>query len=105
MSSSNMPAGYIELLYSNTNFRRLWIGTLVSQLGDWFNTIALYQLINTLTGSPLAMGGVFLFKLLPWALSSPLAGILVDRFNRRHVMIISDILRAIVVNAPRGRCL
>ena len=91
------PAGYLELLRNNSNFRRLWIGTLISQLGDWFNTIALYQLINTLTGSPLAMGGVFLFKLLPWALISPFAGILVDRFNRRQAMIISDLLRCIVV--------
>ena len=90
-------AGYLELLRTNANFRRLWIGTLISQLGDWFNTIAIYQLINTLTGSPLAMGGVFLFKLLPWALISPFAGILVDRLNRRHVMIISDVLRALVV--------
>ena len=97
MSENEPRAGYLELLRKNRDFRNLWIGTLVSQLGDWFNTIALYQLINTLTGSPLAMGGVFLFKLLPWALISPFAGILVDRFNRRQVMIISDILRAIVV--------
>lgn len=89
--------GYLQLLKTNGNFRRLWLGTLVSQLGDWFNTIALYQLINTLTGSPLAMGGVFLFKLLPWALISPVAGILVDRFDRRSVMILSDLLRAVVV--------
>ena len=97
MTQNARPAGYLELLRINPNFRRLWIGTLISQLGDWFNTIALYQLINTLTGSPLAMGGVFLFKLLPWALISPFAGILVDRFNRRQAMIISDLLRCIVV--------
>lgn len=97
MPQDEPRTGYLELLKTNRNFRRLWIGTLISQLGDWFNTIALYQLINTLTGSPLAMGGVFLFKLLPWALISPFAGILVDRFNRRQVMIVSDILRAIVV--------
>lgn len=90
-------AGYFELLLSNLNFRRLWIGSLVSQLGDWFNTIALYSLIASLTGSPLAMGAVFLFKLLPWALVSPIAGVLVDRYNRRWVMIISDIIRAIIV--------
>ena len=97
MAPYESRTGYIELLRTNKNFRRLWIGTLVSQLGDWFNTIALYQLINMLTGSPLAMGGVFLFKLLPWALISPLAGIVVDRFNRRQIMIISDLLRAVVV--------
>ncbi len=97
MPASYPQAGYLELIRVNVNFRRLWIGTLISQLGDWFNTIALYHLINTLTGSPLAMGGVFLFKLLPWALASPLSGILVDRLNRRQVMIVSDLLRAVVV--------
>lgn len=97
MLKGERASGYIELIRSNANFRRLWIGTLVSQLGDWFNTIALYSLISALTGSPLAMGGVFLFKFLPWALASPLAGVFVDRYNRRQVMIISDILRAVVV--------
>ncbi len=90
-------AGYLELIKHNVNFRRLWLGTIVSQLGDWFNTIALYSLVASLTGSPLAMGAVFLFKLLPWALSSPLAGVLVDRYNRRLIMIVSDVLRAGVV--------
>ena len=90
-------AGYIELVRTNVNFRRLWIGNLISQLGDWFNTIALFSLIDSLTGSPLAMGAVFLFKLLPWSLVSPIAGILVDRYNRRRVMITSDLLRAGVV--------
>ncbi|MFK7843917.1 MAG: MFS transporter [Rhodothermales bacterium] len=90
-------SGYLELISTNVNFRRLWIGTIVSQLGDWFNTIALYSLVASLTGSPLAMGAVFLFKLLPWALVSPLAGVIVDRYNRRKIMIISDLLRAVVV--------
>lgn len=97
MLKSERASGYLELIRSNVNFRRLWLGTLVSQLGDWFNTIALYSLIDTLTGSPLAMGGVFLFKFLPWALASPLAGVFVDRYNRRQVMIFSDLLRAVVV--------
>ena len=90
-------SGYFELVSTNVNFRRLWVGSLVSQLGDWFNTIALYSLVASLTGSPLAMGAVFLFKLLPWALVSPIAGVIVDRFNRRWVMIVSDIVRAVVV--------
>ncbi len=90
-------AGYLELISQNANFRRLWIGTIVSQLGDWFNTIALYTLVDTLTGSAMALGAVFLFKLLPWALVSPLAGVLVDRYNRRRTMIVSDLLRAVVV--------
>ena len=45
------PAGYLELIRRNPNFRRLWIAEIVSLLGDWFNTIALYHLVATLTGT------------------------------------------------------
>jgi len=90
-------AGYWSLIAGNRNFRRLWAGTVVSLLGDWFNTIALYVLVTELTGSPLALGGVFLTKMLPWALSAPLAGVLVDRYNRRALMIGTDLVRAVLV--------
>lgn len=90
-------AGYWALIAGNTNFRRLWMGNLISLLGDWFNTIALYVLVTELTGSPLALGAVFVTKMLPWALAAPLAGVLVDRYNRRRLMIGTDLLRAVVV--------
>jgi MFS family permease len=90
-------AGYWALVSGNTDFRRLWIGTLISLLGDWFNTIALYVLVTELTGSPLALGAVFITKMLPWALAAPLAGVLVDRYNRRRLMIGTDLLRAAIV--------
>lgn len=90
-------AGYWALVSDNRNFRRLWIGNLVSLLGDWFNTIALYVLVTELTGSPLALGAVFITKMLPWALSAPLAGVIVDRYDRRRLMIGMDGLRAVVV--------
>ncbi len=90
-------AGYWELVRRNVDFRRLWVGNVVSLLGDWFNTIALYTLVSRLTGSPFALGGVFIFKMLPWALASPVAGVLVDRYNRRRLMIVSDLVRGVVV--------
>lgn len=90
-------AGYWALITGNKHFRRLWIGNLISLLGDWFNTIALYVLVTELTGSPLALGAVFITKMLPWALSAPLAGVLVDRYNRRGLMIGTDVLRAATV--------
>ena len=98
-------AGYAELIRSNVNFRRLWTGNLISLLGDWFNTIALYTLVMQLTaapgagqsGSPLALAGVFVVKMLPWALASPIAGLIVDRVNRRRLMIGTDVARAVVV--------
>ncbi len=97
MSDLAKQAGYLELLRGNTSFRRLWYGTVISLFGDWFNTIALYALILRLSGSEFALGAVFITKMLPWALASPLAGVLVDRFDRRHLMIVSDLLRAVIV--------
>ena len=90
-------AGFGELLRGNANVRRLWGGTVVSLFGDWFNTLALYRLALDLTGSEAALGGVFLTKLLPLALASPLAGVLVDRVDRKHVMIGADLVRAVIV--------
>jgi MFS family permease len=90
-------AGYWELIRGNINFRRLWTGNLISLLGDWFNTIAIYTLVVELTGSPLALGAVFITKMLPWAVAAPLAGVIVDRYNRRRLMIGTDIARAVVV--------
>jgi len=92
-----LTIGYIELLRKNTSFRRLWAGNVVSLFGDWFNTIALYSLILTLTGSEFALGAVFITKMLPWAFAAPVAGVLVDRFDRRKIMIVSDVLRAVIV--------
>lgn len=91
------PVGYVELLRTNANVRRLWGGAVISLFGDWFNTLALYRLVLEITGSELALGGVFLTKLLPLAVASPLAGVLVDRFDRRRVMIVSDLARAVIV--------
>ncbi len=96
MPASGEP-GYIALLKGNQSFRRLWLGNVISLFGDWFNTIALYSLILRLTGSEFALGAVFISKMLPWAIASPIAGLLVDRFDRRRVMIVTDLMRAGVV--------
>ena len=90
-------AGYLELVRGNRDFRRLWIGEIASLLGDWLNTIALYTLLRQLTGSPVALGVVFIVKTLPFALASPLAGLLADRFDRKRLMIAADLARAVVV--------
>jgi MFS family permease len=92
------PVGYLELLRRNRDFRLLWLGQVVSQLGDWFNTIALYTLVLEVTGgSGRAIGLVLVTRFLPTVFLGPFAGVVADRFNRRTVMIISDVLRAVVV--------
>lgn len=89
--------GYVELLRRNRDFRRLWLGQVVSQMGDWFNTIALYTIVLDLTGSGRAVGLVLVARFLPSVVVGPASGVLADRFSRRSIMIISDALRAVVV--------
>lgn len=91
------PIGYIALLRQNAPFRRLWYGQLVSQLGDWFDSIALYTLLLNLTGSGQALGGLLVAQFLPPALVGPFAGVVIDRLPRKLVMVLSDIARALLV--------
>ena len=91
------PAGYIELLRSNRSFRQLWLGQVVSQMGDWFNTIALYTIILNLTGSGRDVGLLLVARFVPSFLFGPLSGVIADRFSRQKIMIVSDLLRAVVV--------
>ncbi|MBL8144338.1 MAG: MFS transporter [Acidobacteria bacterium] len=88
---------YAALLRGNRNFRFLWLGQVVSQLGDWFNAIAVYALLLDLTGSATAVAVMMVVQQLPSALLGPWAGALVDRFDRRRVMIAADICRAVIV--------
>ena len=91
------PVGYFELIFGNPNFRYLWAGQLVSLLGDWFNLIASAILIAELTGSGLAVGVLFTIRMLAPFCIAPIAGICADRYNRKHVLILTDIARAVIV--------
>ena len=88
---------YITLVKDNHNFRNLWFSQIISQLGDWFNLIASAALVAQLSGSGLAIGGLFLARLLPPFLLGPVVGVVADRFDRRKILIISDLLRAVLV--------
>ncbi|HEX8071613.1 MAG TPA: MFS transporter [Pyrinomonadaceae bacterium] len=89
--------GYGALLRDNRGFRQLWLGQVVSQLGDWFDTLALFTLVLKLTGSGRAVGLVLVARFLPSVVMGPLSGVVADRFSRRTVMIVSDVVRAVVV--------
>ncbi len=95
----NMPAsvGYIDLLRRNRSFRQLWLGQVVSQMGDWFDTIALYTIILKLTGSGRDVGLLLVARFVPSFFFGPISGVIADRFSRQRIMIVSDILRAVVV--------
>jgi MFS family permease len=86
--------GYIDLLKRNRNFRSLWIGQIISELGDWFNNIAVLGLAMHLTGSGLAVTAVLLSRTVPTVVFGPLAGVSADRFKRRALLLSSDYVRA-----------
>ena len=96
-SRSSKPVGYIELLSRNHNFRHLFIAQLISQTGDWFNSVALFTLLLQLTGSSESVGFVLIIKLLPTFFAGPLAGVVADRFNRKTIMIVADVICGSVV--------
>jgi len=96
-SRSSKPVGYLELLGSNRNFRHLFIAQLISQTGDWFNSVALFTLLLQLTGSSEAVALVLIIKLLPTFFAGPLAGVVADRFNRKTIMIVADVVCGCVV--------
>lgn len=88
--------GYIALLRTNPNFRWIWLGQVVSLFGDWFNLIASAALIAQLTRSGLAVGGLFVVRMLAPFLISPAAGVATDRFNRKALLMLTP-------SAMRGR--
>ncbi len=89
--------GYRELLARNRNYRFIWFAETISFLGDWFNTIAIYAIVQELSGTGRAFAGVMVAKTLPVFLVAPIAGPLVDRLDRRTLMILSDLTRAALV--------
>lgn len=88
---------YFDLLRRNANFRNLWLGSVISQFGDWFNVIASAEVISRLTDSGTALSFLFLARFLPLFVFSPIAGVLADRFDRKRIMVISDVLRGVAV--------
>jgi MFS family permease len=91
--------GFLELLRQNSTYRRLWIGLAISMLGEWFNTVALFVLIYTLTGSELGIGLLFVIRMFSLALPQVFTGMLADRYSRKWLMIWANILSAIAVLA------
>ena len=92
-----MHIRYLRLLRANLDFRRLWLAQLVSEIGDWFYSLAIYDLLLGLTHSGKAVSYAIIIQTLPWFFMTPLAGHLVDRFSRRRLMILADAVRGFVV--------
>ena len=87
-------------------FRKLWNAMVFSSLGDWLGLLATTALAQQLSGDSyakanFAIAGVFIARLLPSVFLGPLAGVIADRFDRRKLMVVCDILRtALYISIP-----
>jgi MFS family permease len=87
---------FLDLLRRNRNYRCMWMGQVVSEIGDNFNNIAVFALAMALTHSGLVIMGIMLSRAIPAITIGPLAGVMLDRFDRKRIMIASDLVRAFV---------
>ena len=92
-------SSYWRLLRHNRNFRLLWFAQIVSELGDWFYSVAIFSFLLELTGSAQMVSFAFLMQVLPQTLIAPAAGVINDRIRRKKVMIFADLARAAIVLA------
>ncbi|MFO7653063.1 MAG: MFS transporter [Candidatus Krumholzibacteriia bacterium] len=93
-----MRQAYRRLL-GNRSFMQVWSATVVSGLGDRIATIALFLLVYKLTGRALDLGLLAAVQILPTIVLGPVTGVLVDRWDRSRVMVVSDLCSAVVVAA------
>lgn len=86
-----------EVLFSR-NFFPLWAGQIISEFGDRLNQMALISLVYHMQpGSVMALANILVFTIIPVFVIGPVAGVYVDRWDRKKVMVISDFLRGLLV--------
>ena len=93
---SNKRSSYIRVL-SNLQFSLLWSAQLISQSGDYIFNVALIWLVLKTTGSVVSVGQTLAVILLPNLVVGPIAGICLDRFNRKYSMLVSNLVQAGIV--------
>jgi MFS family permease len=87
---------FLGLLRENRNYRYTWMGQVVSEIGDHFNNVAVFSLALERTGSGLVVTGIMLVRAIPAVMAGPLAGVVLDRMDRKRIMVVSDLVRAVV---------
>jgi MFS family permease len=86
------------LVFRHRNFTLMWVGQLVSTIGSALTSLAASILVYRMTnGSALSVGLMLMVTAAPSLLVGLLAGVFVDRYDRRRIMIIADLLRAVLV--------
>jgi len=117
----NMTKAFFQLLRTNHAFRALWLSGFVSQIGDWFNEVAVLTLVESVSGQSamavayvhrclctftslhsaltcgLSLSVVWFARILPFTVLSPIVGWMADRFDRLWLMFVCDIARALLI--------
>ena len=87
---------FTRVLTRNRNYRYAWMGQIVSEMGDHFNNVAVLSLAVEMTHSGAVVAALMLSRAIPAVLAGPLAGIVLDRFDRQKIMIGSDVVRGVI---------
>ncbi len=94
LKTYNHYLGQVRRLSSHRSYRRLLIGSIVSALGDRVGYIAFLAAVTSHSNDALAVAGITISEMLPGIVALPLVSLIVDRFDKRHLLIIADLVRA-----------
>jgi MFS family permease len=84
-----------KMLKTNADMRRVFMAQVISYLGDWFSFVAIIGLVDDLTGSQFLISLVVVAFSLPSFLASPIAGSMVDRFDRRRILVVVSVVQSV----------
>jgi|GEM_PF-4502253 len=87
---------YVDLLRTNKPLCALWLGMLFSSIGDCFREVIVLALVISLTGTGIEMAVILLVGVVPLLFVTPMAGLVIDRYNIRKLMIGADLTRALL---------
>jgi dTMP kinase len=88
-----------QRLFASSAFERLWLAQVISATGDWLGLVAITALADRVGGdyAGASIGLVLAARIVPGFFLSPLAGVLIDRWDRKRVMVVCDVGRALVM--------
>ena len=98
--SSSEPGSLVVRIFGSWSFLRLWLAMFMSATGDWLGFLAIADLAARLggrTSGAIAVGFVFMARMLPGLFFGAVVGVAVDRFDRKRVMVVCDLGRAAVL--------
>ncbi|NHI83329.1 MAG: MFS transporter [Candidatus Thorarchaeota archaeon] len=97
LSSSSNESGSFRHVLRNHDYARLWTGQLVSNIGAAISSLALLFYVYQLTQSPMAMAILAIVETAPVVMFAGFIGVYIDRWDRKTIMIVSDVVRAVLI--------